>query len=278
MVPKPYIMKRIIIPVDFSETAENAAMYAAHVAQFYRADIWLFYNYHLMPAMAEYAYTSVTDAEMESAALYELEAFKKKLQLQLSVPVNISVKAASGDLIDALNDFCSEIKPDMVVFGLSGKNALARLVVGSNTIRAIHQLQYPVLVVPPKAVFTPVRKVGFACDYKKISGNTPLSFLKKVVKDFNADLYILNVEYKQNTEPLDESENITGYFDDLKPYYSAVYSPDITLGINWFAEKEKIDWMLMIPRQHNLMDKIFGRSQTKALLYHTQLPVLCMHE
>lgn len=278
MVLKPNIMKRIIVPVDFSATAENAAMYAASIAQFYHADIWLFYNYHLMPIMAEYAYSSVSEAEMESAAIYELEEFKKKIQAQLSVPVNISVKAASGDMMEALNDLCADIKPDMVVFGLSGKNALARLVVGSNTIRAIHQLQYPVLVVPPKAVFSPVRKVGFACDYKKISATTPLSLLKKVVRDFNADLHVLNVEYRNNSEPLEEGSTISGYFEDLKPYYSAIYSQDITHGINWFAEKEKIDWIVMIPRQHNFMDKVFGRSQTKEFLYHTKLPVLCMHD
>jgi hypothetical protein len=164
---------------------------------------------------------------------------------------------------------------------LSGKNALARLVVGSNTIRAIHHLKYPVLVVPPKAVFMPVRKIGFACDYKKILKTTPVSFLKKLVKDFNADLYVLNVEYKQDEQPAEAvaaSMYISELLKDLKPFYCAIYSPDITLGINWFAEQEKIDWMLMIPRQHNLMDKIFGRSHTKALLYHTNIPVLCMHE
>lgn len=281
MVLKLLIMKRIIVPVDFSETAENAAVYAVHVAQFYRADVWLFYNYSLVATMAEYGYASVSEAEMESAAIFELEEFKKKIQAQLTVPVNISIKAGCGDLIDSLNSFCAEIEPDMVVFGLSGKNALARLVVGSNTIKAIHHLKYPVLVVPPKAAFTPVRKIGFACDYKKVFQTTPVSFLKKLVKDFNADLYVLNVEYKQDGQSAQiaaESMYISELLKELKPFYSAIYSSDITLGINWFAEKEKIDWMLMIPRQHNLMDKIFGRSQTKALLYHTNVPVLCMHE
>lgn len=274
-------MKRIIVPVDFSETAANAALYAANVASFYHADLWLFYNYNVMPVLAEYAYSGVNESELESAAIYELEMFKKKIESQLSGPVNISVKAANGDLINALNDFCDEIKPDMVVFGLSGKNALTRLVVGSNTIRAIQQLRYPVLVVPPKAEFLPVRKVGFACDYKKISATTPVYFLKKLVKDFNADLYVMNVEYNQAQQADASGEGaalITSLLEEVKPYYTAVSSPDITLGINWFAEKEKIDWMMMVPRQHSFMEKMFGRSQTKELLYHTHLPVLCMHE
>jgi nucleotide-binding universal stress UspA family protein len=281
MALKITTMKKIIVPVDFSITAENAAVYAANVAGFYRADIWLFYNYSLISTMAEYGYASVSEAEMESAANFELEAFKQKILSQLTVPINIFIKSETGDLIESLNNFCAEIEPDMVVFGLSGKNALARLVVGSNTIRAIHHLKYPVLVVPPKAVFIPIRKMGFACDYRKILQTTSLSFFKKMVKDFNADLYVLNVEYKRDEESAEavaESMHISELLKELKPNYSAIYSPDITVGINWFAEKEKIDWMLMIPRQHNLIDKIFGRSHTKALLYHTNIPVLCMHE
>lgn len=281
MALKIIIMKKIIVPVDFSVTAENAAVYAANVAGFYRADIWLFYNYSLIPTLAEYGYASVSEVEMESAANFELETFRQKILSQLTIPVNIFMKSDTGDLIETLNNFCAEIEPDMLVFGLSGKNALARLVVGSNTIRAIHHLKYPVLVVPPKAVFMPVRKIGFACDYKKILQTSPVSFLNKLVKDFNADLYVLNVEYKENdqsAEAVAESTYISELLKELKPSYSAIYSPDITLGINWFAEKEKIDWVLMIPRQHNLMDKIFGRSHTKTLLYHTNIPVLCMHE
>lgn len=273
-------MKRIIVPVDFSATAENAALFAAQVASFYGAEIWLFYNYGVNATLAEYGYAAVSDADLEAAADFELDAFNKKIQAQLQVPLNIHTKAGGGELIQALNDFCAHNEPDMVVFGLSGKNAITRLVVGSNTIRAIHQLKYPVLVVPPKAVFTPVRTIGFACDYNMVVKTTPLSLLKKVVKDFNADLHVLNVEYKegQSGEAAAESLAISSLLQDCKPYYSAVYAADITMGINWFAEKEKIDWMFVIPRQHNLVEKLFGRSQTKELLYHTSIPVLCVHE
>lgn len=273
-------MKKIIVPVDFSATAENAALFAANVAVFYGADIWLFYSYGYHVTLAEYNYAAVTDAEMESAADFELAAFSKKIQSQLAVPINIHTKSAAGDLIETLNDFCSGTEPDMVVFGLSGKNALARLVVGSNTIRAIQHLRYPVLVVPPKAVFSPIRKIGFACDYNKIIQTTPLAFLKKAVRDFNAELHVLNVEYKdgQSADAADQSLMVSRLLQDCKPNYSAIYAADITMGINWFAEKEKIDWIFVIPGKHNLVDKLFGRSQTKELLYHTDIPVLCMHE
>ncbi|MBL0147091.1 MAG: universal stress protein [Chitinophagaceae bacterium] len=160
-------MKKIIAPVDFSSAAENSAIFAGKLAEFYNAELWLYYAYELVAPFGEYGYSAVTPLDMENAAKFELAEFKKKIESQIKTAVTINIKADNASLNDGLTAFCDELQPDMVVMGLSGKNALTRLVVGSNTIRAIQNLKYPVLVVPPKAEFLPVRKIGFACDYKR---------------------------------------------------------------------------------------------------------------
>jgi nucleotide-binding universal stress UspA family protein len=274
-------MKKIIVPVDFSTAAENAAIFAGELAQFYKADLLLYHSYLLVPVFPEYGYTFVSSTNLENAAEFEMTKFKNKIQEGFKIPVNIFTKVENAQLVEGLTVLCDEHQPDLVIMGLSGKNALTRLVVGSNTIKVIHHLTYPVLVIPPKAQFLPIRKLGFACDYKKVIETTPIAPLKKIIKDFNADLYVLNVEYTLNAlsaEAVAEGMYISELLKDVKPYYSTIYSEDITNGINWFAEKEKIDWMVVIPKKHNLMEKLFGRSQTKELLYHTNVPVLCMHE
>lgn len=273
-------MKKIIAPVDFSDAAANAAIFAGNLAEFYGAELWLYHSYEMIVPATEYGYSYVSFTEMQEAAVHELEAFKRRVQDGLRRTITINVKAENATLVNGLEALCNEIEPEFVVMGLSGKNALARLVVGSNTIRTIHQLNYPVLVIPPKATFIPVRKIGFACDYKKVLENTPVEPLKKIVHDFNAELFVLNIEYSNtatSAEKIKESEVITELLKDLKPYYQTIVSGDVTNGINWFAEKEKIDWMVVIPKKHKLVEKMFNRSQTKELLHHTHLPVLCMH-
>ncbi|GAB2833657.1 universal stress protein [Ferruginibacter profundus] len=274
-------MKKIIAPVDFSDVATNAAIFAGNLAEFYGAELWLYHSYEMVIPVTEYGYSYVSITEMQEAAEHELNAFKDKVQAALRRTITINIKAENATLTEGLIALCDEIKPEFVVMGLSGKNALTRLVVGSNTIRAIRQLTYPVLVIPPKATFIPVRKIGFACDYKKVLETTPVQPLKKLVRDFNAELYVLNIEYNNtltSDEKLKESQHVSELLYDLKPAYQTIISGDITNGINWFADKEKIDWMVMIPKKHNLVEKVFGRSQTKELLHHTHLPVLCMHE
>jgi hypothetical protein len=71
---------------------------------------------------------------------------------------------------------------------------------------------------------------------------------------------------------------ISELLHELKPTYQTILSADVTNGINWFAYKGKIDWVVVIPKKHKLTEKMFTRSQTKELLYHTHVPVLCIHE
>lgn len=272
-------MNKIIVPVDFSATAENAAFFAAELAAFYHAELHLYNAYGTYTPVSEYAWVVTTD-EMQDAATFEMDKFKENLESKLSVPPRMVTKVENVFLQAGLPAYCNEQKPDLVVMGLSGKNAFTRLVVGSNTIYAIQHLTCPVLVVPPKARFAPVRKLGFACDYDAVIATTPVGPIKKLVKDFNAALYVLNVEAGTvvNDAKTDEGKHLKELFKDCSPEYQTIISQDITAGINYFAAQTKADWLVLIPKKHNLMEKMFRRSQTSDLLHHTTMPVLCIHE
>lgn len=234
-------MKKIIAPVDFSETSENAAVFAGSLAAFYGADLWLYHSYEINIPISGFEFPYVNTGEMQEAAEYEINEFKNKIQNSLRTKINIYTKAENNLLTDGLVALCKEVDPYMVVMGISGKNALAKLVVGSNTIRTIEHLGYPVLVVPPKATFVPVRKIGFACDYEKVIETTPVDPLKKVIRDFNAELFVLNIAFHDaqvSDEKINESMYINKLLKEFNPTYQTILSNDITDGINWFAEEK----------------------------------------
>ncbi len=274
-------MKIIIAPVDFSNSATNAAEFAGNLAAFYGAEIWLYHAYQIPIALSEFAYPVVDIAEMQKAAEHEMDMLKENTQSKIKTTISIHTKAEMNVLQLGLTNFCNELKPDMVVMGLSGKNALTRLIVGSNTIKAIHELTYPILVIPPRAEFIPVRKIGFACDYQEVEKTTPVALLKKIVTDFHAELHVLNVDHKNgssNPAKLHEGFLIDNLLRDIKAEFHSIDAGEITDGINWFVDRSKLDWLVVIPKKHKLMDKIFRRSHTKELVYHTHIPVLCIHE
>lgn len=274
-------MKTIIVPVDFSETSSNAAEFAGNLAAFYGAEIWLYHAYQIPIALSEFAYPVVDVAEMQKAAEHELELLQEETQTKLRTSIRISIKAEMNLLQLGLTNLCDELKPDMVVMGLSGKNALTRLIVGSNVIKTVYELKYPILVVPPKAEFIPVRKIGFACDYRQVEKTTPVALLKKIVKDFHAELHVMNVDHSNSTPDalkVQEAFLIDELLRDTKAEFHTIEAGEITDGVNWFVDRSKLDWLVVIPKKHTLLEKIFRRSQTRELVYHTHIPVLCIHE
>lgn len=274
-------MKTILVPVDFSAVSANAAEFAGNLAAFYGADLLLYHTYEIPVALSEYALPVVDVGEMQTTAIQELEILKESTQNKLRSKININIKAEIISLEKGLEVLCDEINPSLVVMGLTGKNALTRLIVGSNTIKAIHNLRYPILVIPPRGEFIPVRKIGFACDYKAMTKNTPLTLLKKIVTDFRAELHVMNVDFEnKNFEPdmLDESFKLADILEDMKPEYHSIEAKDIIDGLNSFAVSSKLDWIVVIPKTHTLVQKIFTRSHAEQLLYHTTVPILCIHE
>lgn len=273
-------MKKLIVPVDFSATAVNAAVYAGNLAIFYGAEVWLYHAYEMPVGVGEIAWPIFNVSELQAAADNELEMLHTSVQEQLRSRVIFHKKTEMVPFLEGLTVLCDEIKPDLVIMGLSGKDALAKLIVGSNTIKVIHDLKYPVLVIPPKGSFSPVVKMGFACDYKNIEDTTPVGLIKKLVKDFDADLYILNVDYNDehiNEEVMDGSIIAKRLFEDIKPVYDSIESESITEGLNKYADEKGLDWIVVIPKKHTAVQKLFHRSHSKDLLYHTHLPVLCVH-
>jgi nucleotide-binding universal stress UspA family protein len=274
-------MKTIIIPTDFSATSFNAAEYACRLAAFYNAKVWFFHTYQIPVAVGEFAFAAVDVAQMQKAAEHELQLMKTKVLDKLGFNADISTFAIIGELQNELRNFCDVQKPDLVVMGLTGKNALTQLIVGSNTIVTINELNYPVLVIPPRASFNPIRKIGFACDFKHVDKEVPVKLIREIVKDFNADLFVLNVDFNnENFEStiIDERFTLNQLLKDINVEYRNIESEDVTEGINWFAEQATIDVLVTIPKKHTLLQKIFGRSHTKDLIYHTHIPVLCIHQ
>jgi nucleotide-binding universal stress UspA family protein len=65
---------------------------------------------------------------------------------------------------------------------------------------------------------------------------------------------------------------------ELNPVYDSLVNADINDGLVEFAEKNNIDLLVVVPKKHNLIDKLFHKSHTKHLLLHTHVPLMSVHE
>src|SRR5690242_16281505 len=143
-------MQRIIIPVDFSETSMNAARFAAAMLSG-RPDtlVILYHNY-------------AHDNDYDIHKSY-IEALQKELLDKGDNAVEYEMEKG-GDLIDNIDRLAHTRRATMIAMGLTGRSEFQQKFIGSNTLKTVDRSIYPVMIIPPDAVFTGIKNVAFASD------------------------------------------------------------------------------------------------------------------
>ena len=277
-----HFMKTIIVPTDFSPIATNAMNFAADMAININASITLLHVYQVPVSMTEVPVVLVSADELRKSSEEKLEILKQDLAHLSSGRIKIYTEARLGDISDELEDVCKHVEPFAVIMGTKGATGIERILFGSTTLTAIRHLKWPVIVVPPgKEYGTGIKKIGFACDFDKVVESTPIQFIKNMVKEFGAELHVLNVDHENKNfkpETPDESLMLHTLLKDLNPQYHFIDNEDIEDGINEFVETNNIDLLITIPKKHKLLEGLFKPSSTKQLVTRSHVPVMCVHE
>lgn len=275
-------MKTLIVSTDFSPTAINAMNYAADMAIQINADILLFYVYQVPVTVSEVPLVLLSLDELKEQAEAKIKKAKQDLGHITSGKVKISTETILGNVVDELENICKKVQPFAVVMGSVGHSTLDRTLFGSTTLTAIKHLTVPVICVPKgKEYGTGIKKIGFACDFKEVSRTLPVFPIKNFVKEFDAELHILNVDYNDRQFKSDTPEEMALFYEELselEPKYDFIEDEDIETGINDFAEKNNLDLIITIPKKHKLLEGIFKPSSTKQLIFESHVPVMCVHE
>ena len=275
-------MKTIIVPTDFSPVSINAVNFAVNMAEGIEASLLLLNVYNIPVSYSEVPIMLVSVDEMKKSSEDQLEALKKNILHVTSGKIKVYTESRMGNTVDELEELCKHIQPFAVVMGAKGKTSIEKVVFGSTTLTAIRHLTWPVICVPPgKEYGKGIKKIGFACDFKQVVETTPVQFIRQIVKEFNAELHILNVDYKEKhfrPETPEQSFLLHNLLEDVKPFYHFINNPDIEDGINEFAESNNLDLVIAIPKKHNLLGGIFKPSSTKQLVFQSHIPVMCVHE
>jgi len=129
-----------------------------------------------------------------------------------------------------------------------------------------------------------IRRIGLACDFKNVVQSTPVEYIKNLVKEFGADLYVLNVHDKKVAEdegeepPTMDAVYLDAMLEDVRPNYVQLTGKNVVDSISSFAENNNLDLVMVIPKKHRFIDSLFHRSQSKELITHAHIPIVSIHE
>jgi nucleotide-binding universal stress UspA family protein len=141
------VIKKILSPTDFSETAAAAARKAEDLAKAVGAELLVVHVLNEPAfALAEgsgYAPPSVVE-EYEAAMKQKLSAFAEALR---HAGTNVSAKVLRGTPHEAIATAAEAEGADLIVMGTHGRTGLSHLLLGSVAERVVRTSKTPVMTV-----------------------------------------------------------------------------------------------------------------------------------
>lgn len=261
-------MMTVIVPTDFSATANNAALYSVKMLTgTYDVQLIL---YHV--------YEKSSDAASAEASLNKL---KESLATEGIVKIESRIEQNS-DFIESLDRFVRHSDAQLVVMGISSKSRLEQVFFGSNTLKMVQRKSSPVMIIPPDAQYVETKNVALTSDFKDVQKSTPLVPIKNVLNLFRPALHIVNVDSDHYVSLTDEYLLQRAYlqdaFKEFNPEFYFIRMYDVHETIQQFILDKKIDLLITIPRQHSIFSTFFKSSTTKKLAYESAVPILAAHE
>ena len=158
-------MKKILVPVDFSEHAGYALEVAAKLAKDFSAEIIVL---HMM-GLSE-AYLTKSESDEAAEAHFYMKLAKKRYETFLNKPflkgVKVTEMVQNYKIFSEINQVAKENNIDLIIMGSHGASGVSEIFVGSNTEKVVRSSDIPVLVIKePSPAFTP-KLVVYACDLR----------------------------------------------------------------------------------------------------------------
>jgi nucleotide-binding universal stress UspA family protein len=275
-------MKTILIPTDFSKSAQNALDYAIDMAKCTSAKLILFHAYEL-PVIATEIPVVLTENEMEKQIIRNLKKAERYIHLNKGENLVVEYQYRCGFPVEEIRSCAERNKVDLIVMGLHGAGFIKEKLIGSVSAVLMNNSSCPVMIINQNVKFKSIKNIALAFDYSEIKNKTVLFPLNELVHAFKSHIFIFNVVKSQ----LEAVSSINKAVDGMKlahalenAEHSFHYSEndDIIDGINKFVTEKKIDMVVMIPHKHSPLHNLFHESQTKKMAFHTRIPLLNLSE
>ena len=282
-------MKKILFPTDFSIKAENAFLYALQIAKKFGASITTIHTYNI-PVLTSDAsigtsmYESMAEGR-EEFEFSEYKAFTKKMheiaENEELTDVEVNHILEQGFAVDEILEFSKTENADLIVMGTSGARGLKEVLWGSNSGTIVENAKCNVLVVPEVAAYKDIKKIAYATNLEKIEEDAIFDILE-YVSLFDAELHIVHVSYLDeawNKAKLKQFQDMSWLENRLKDvHFDIVEGDNVVKSLEEYAEENDIDLLAMFTQKRSLIEKLFVKSYTKTLAYHTEVPLLIFHK
>lgn len=252
-------ISNILIPFDFSDSAQRALEYAVKFVANRAVKINLLH---------------ISDHEKKASPTEAYETYQNKYASQLKLPIRWIL--GWGDFTKTIIDARDDKNTEIIIMGTSGFDEDKT---SSNASRLVIETECPVIIVPENTPKNSIKNICLVLGKEEIDNPKSLKVLLEVTRTFGAQVHVLTVQNTDETYGYSEADQknentLMYYLEEFYADHTFIENKDVVTGIFNYSKTHNIDLIGIIPRNHTKKSKPSKGQLTKELVLKSNIPVL----
>lgn len=268
-------MIKIILPTDFSDSAQNAIDYALFLLEKETCTFFLLYAYHDAPSMPVTKLTRKNDLD-QLLKRTEAKNDNPKHRFEMVIETDSVVNLVSRTAIDNAADY--------IFMGAKGYSTLHEVFLGSTTVDVIKYLECPcpIVAVPEIYQYDSPKEIMFASDFKHAFSTPELAPLIAISKLLACTVSVVHINTGKELSK-GQYENKALLKDSLKEINTEFKEVTIQNSIAstlWRLEKEnpQVGMIALLNTKHGFFKNLLHEPILKNVSFQTEVPLLVLSQ
>jgi nucleotide-binding universal stress UspA family protein len=277
---KKFHIRKILIPFDFSETAELALEHGVFMAKLHKADIVVAhviesFSFSSVISSAFGKSQSEFDEKIASSTNEKLQTLVDKLHHDSGM--SVSYRTEQGKIYKKLVSIAEESAADIIIMGTHGVSGFQDFLVGSNTYRTVMSAPCPVISVQAHA-----KKIGFKDIVLPIdnshSSRQKVKHAVEIAKHYNSVVHVAGIMTMSDVDMQRRFEikihQVAGYLEEHEVAHTVKIfktdtSPTTTLN---YSQQINADLLIIMTDQEGT--GFFPGNYAQQLINQSKIPVM----
>jgi nucleotide-binding universal stress UspA family protein len=285
--------RKILVPVDFSETSRNAAFFAIKLAHKYDAEIKLLHLF-TSPIVDMIPFSDAASIQIDvdiSFQVLQKNAKEKLLRFHAELKdyatkqgmpeVRIGYSLRESYVSYGIVEMCQTYKPGMVIMGTKHDGFRSSELLGSTAAEVVSETGIPILVIPEKAALKDIEEVKNVL-YVTNLDDADYQALRKLItilSVFNVNISCAQISSDpENNVAKALMKNMENYFNKVSKKVQirfdtleAKKNKDV---LKDYIKTNKIDLVSVTMHKRNLLERLINPSLTRKMLNDSDMPLL----
>jgi nucleotide-binding universal stress UspA family protein len=288
-------VKRILVPVDFSEDSMLAARFALSLSSGYKAEVRLLHVYYnpaidAAPYNEHYTYQVRLTGILQEIERNAREGMNRTIEQlkawsleNLQTRVKLSSVLVNGNTNIEIQNYANSYWPALIVLGTRGLTKRSMGSLGSVTMNLFEKSDFPILSIPGSGPLKieSIKNLLFATDFDQADFSV-INRLAFLIKPFEIRIHCVHISVGQKkpwevVKMEDLKQSLAEEYWDSGIEFHHLVSDSVLNGLESYVRNHRIDLISATSHKKGFLEKFFSTSITNLIFGEMNIPMLVFH-